>query len=784
MITIDLLPQSEKLAPEDPWGLAQRPLYHQYRTALALKNLEAHLVLNSYDTGAGKTRAALLHLFALEGQRKDTLFIAPTNALIGQHTADIRSFVAAHNLPFKVIDVTAATIAEQRRKIILEGNYSDQQMRKGETLVRLLRNYREFYPGEYQRQNLIFVVNPDIFYYALMFQHQSHDQRNLFESFLTSFSYIVIDEFHYYDQKQLAFFLFFFKLSQKMGYFEYGGRQICLLSATPNPPVINYLDKLFGDKWRHISPDNEPPESAVLAAIPALAPLTLHLEAGDMRSWGQSNRAQLQDWIKQGQDGAIISDALRRINQLYADLRERFAEAQLGRITGPEPEDKRQTATHRPLILATPTVDIGYNFEKANKPRQNIDFLICEARYGDDLIQRIGRAGRVLGKPETDLASTAVGLLNENALAALSSYDGQTLSRSEFKAIIHQHNDHLPHKHTLTGYIKSWAVTELFYPIYRADKMVQPDEQPLLEELFEDLRDLFDARRGTFRSLGFYFHKHYRRKVWLQETKKSVPLNKETAEHAADWFTYHGMGQEWTADALLPHLADERVIGSPERQEALRQFVQSQAQLTQSLFNFRDSFQGPTTIIADPHNLFSSEPINQYDLFHLVENYDVEWYENQAEFERLHGETDLKGPHYGRIKGHRDPRLTLELHYSTEQEREEFQAAYEGRPVALTSLTLRAREQKGDPYPLASRIQIALADQYLVALLIAPDMKGWAYRYLRNAPFYGRKLTINFPDRHGVEYTAYLGKAAWLAYPELQVAFKIRDRMKSDAIII
>jgi CRISPR-associated endonuclease/helicase Cas3 len=492
----------------------------------------------------------------------------------------------------------------------------------------------------------------------------------------------------------------------------------------------------------------------------------------------------LYQWIRQGQDGAIISDALRRINQLYDDLRSRFSETQMGRITGPEPEEKRQTATHRPLILATPTVDIGYNFEKVAKRRQNIDFLICEARYGDDLLQRIGRAGRVLGKPESDTPSTAIALLNSNAFDALRPYDGQTLSRDDFKAIVRQHSEYLPHKHTLTGYIKSWAVTELFYPIYRADKMVQPEEQPLLEELFQDLRDLFDARGSTFKSLSFYFRKHYYRQLWLQNTRQSIPFNRDTAEQVADWFTFHGMGTEWTADALLPHLANDRVIGIPERQAALRQFVQSQVQLTQSLFNFRDAFQGPTAVIADPAKLFSSEPINQYDLFHLVESYEVVWYENRAEFNHLHGDTDLEGQHYGRIKRHRDPRLTLSLHHEIDQDQEEFQSAYEGRPVALTGLAVRAHELKGDYFPLENRIQNCLKDQFIVALLIAPDMKGWAWRYLGNAPFYGRKLTINFNDRHGVEYTAYLGKAAWLAHAELQFAFRIRDRMKPDAIII
>src|SRR5690349_19380454 len=67
-------------------------LYHQVRTGDALQ--QAALVVNSYNTGTGKTRASLLHLFALDQRRHNVLFIAPTNALIRQHVEDIQTFVS------------------------------------------------------------------------------------------------------------------------------------------------------------------------------------------------------------------------------------------------------------------------------------------------------------------------------------------------------------------------------------------------------------------------------------------------------------------------------------------------------------------------------------------------------------------------------------------------------------------------------------------------------------------------------------------------------------------
>lgn len=783
MITLNLAGQSEKIAPENPWKLDPPPLYHQWKTAVSLQNPDTHLVVNSYNTGTGKTRAAFMRLFAINEQKKDVLFVAPTNALLSQHADDAREFVEQHNLDFKVIAITAATVRQYRDQIIDQGDYDD--LRKGETLFRLIRNYREFYPDDYRRQGLIFVVNPDIFYYALMFQYGGHDQRNLFQTFITKFNYIIIDEFHYYDQKQLAFFLFFFSISKKMGYFDRAGRKICLLSATPNQHVINYLNQLLGNNWQHIDPHNESPESAEYATKPTLTPLTLTLSDGKLLDWGLLHVDDVRQWIqKEDKDGAVISNSLRRVNQLYAIWRARHISIeQMRRITGPEPEDARRRATKCPLILATPTVDIGYNFKKEAKERQNIDFLLCETRFGDDLIQRIGRAGRVLGKSQIGIPSQAIALVKDTVVAALRPYDGQTITRAQFKTIIQENRDILPQKHNLTGYIRSWAITELFYPIYQAHRLSMQDEQPLMEELYQELRDLFGVRGGSFKSLSAYFRKYYYRQKWLRETKEHVPYNKQTAEYTADWLKFRGDG-EYTTTAIESHLTHENVLAFPEQKEALRHFVTEQVQLTESLFNFRDSFQPPTAVCYDPDHLLSSQNVNSYNILHIIESYDVQWFDNRAEFIRLCGDTPLEGAFYGRLRRHRDPLLSIELRYETNETREDFQRQWEGQPVALSGFELVARERGGDRASLNPLLADAMRKQFQTALFISEDMLGWAIAALKHSPFYSYKLTIDFYDRQGVPYSVYLGKAAWLAYPELQVAYKIRDRMKSEAIII
>jgi CRISPR-associated endonuclease/helicase Cas3 len=784
MITLHLTGETEKVGPESIWNMAQRPLYHQWRTATALRDDGVHLVVNSYNTGVGKTMAALSHLCRLDGRDNNVLFVAPTNALLHQHEEAVRSFVVLNQLDFHVVAVTAATLRAYQQELLERGDHVD--IRSGEALVRLIRNYREFHPDQTRRKGLIFVVNPDIFYYALMYQYRQHDARNLFQAFLSRFRYIIIDEFHYYDQKQLAFFLFFFAISLKLGYFEHAGRKICLLSATPNQHVITYLESLFSSHWRHISPDNEPPESNGLEEIATLTPLTLTLSSEWLEEWGATNAGQLIRSVLQDRlDGAIISNSLQRVNRLHALLRAHgLDDGTMRRITGPETQAERQIATKKPLILATPTVDIGYNFEKEAKPRQNLDFLICEARYGDDLIQRIGRAGRILGKAQQDVPSHATALISESALDALRLYDGRTLTRAHFKEIIRDSDAVLPQKHDLTGYIRTMAITEVFYPIYRSYRqMIIEDEKTLMEELYEDLRDLFGVRRGTFKSLSCYFRKYYYRQQWLKETRQSMSFNLKTAEYTADWLKYLGRGEFQAAD-IQPYLGDDTLLADPERQEALRRFVKEQVHLTTSLFNFRDSFQGPTAVFYDPNCLLSSEPVNNYDLLHIVRAYDVQWYSGRGEFLQLCGETELEGAVYGRLLGHRDPPLAIELYLDTGAYEEDFLPPREGRPVALSGIELAAREWGGALVPLDRRITQAIHDHYVTTLLIHPEQWGWVLRRLRNSPLYARNLTIDFLDRQQVPFKVFIGRAAWLAYPELQIINRISRTMKDEAIIL
>ncbi|MCP4183654.1 MAG: type I-D CRISPR-associated helicase Cas3', partial [Hyphomicrobiales bacterium] len=728
-------------------------------------------VMNTYNTGTGKTVASLLHLHDLRD--KNVLFIAPTNALIQQHSEDIQEFVDARNLEFKVQPITAKTV----RGI-------EQSNRPGRTLHHFIRNYLK-YEDDTRRRPLILVTNPDIYYYALFDQYGQHDQRNLFEDFMLRFDYIVIDEFHYYDSKQLANFLFVLAMYDQFGYFDdtYHQRKICLLSATPTSHVRDYLDSIFGNRWTTIAPHNEPPESDDLDMIPSLAPLTLTLMPGELNAWAQENSTQLVSWLDAGQDGAMISSSLWRVNAAREALLPAISDKRMRRITGPETAVSRKYATRAPLILASPTVDIGYNFAKANKMRQNIDFLICDARFGDGLLQRIGRAGRVLGKTQTDRPSHAIAILPDTAIENLKTLDGQTMSRAAFNEQINN-CEALPAKHQLTQYISSHAITECFYPIFKLGATVLPEYHDELENLFLRVRNLFAPRsQQTYKGLKGYYFKYQKRQQWLKNGKKRIPHDKATAVHVCDWLEWLS-NTKYTVDYIKPQLP--QILEDAEQQQRLRNFVTSQNTITKALFNFRDSFQGPTAVIHDPNHHLSSEDINSYDLFHLLRHYQLSPQFSETQFKREFGDTNLAGDYYFQIKGWREEKISLAYRYKSKDDQNEFEERWCRRPVGLSGLKIQAKQQ-GNPVHglLDSEIVNALTESCLPVMIISPDDTGMTISRLRGTAVWSKPLTVTFPNGTVEEhYRIFFGKDAFFAHAELRGYFYQKQQQQSDAIII
>jgi CRISPR-associated endonuclease/helicase Cas3 len=781
-VKLTLLGQSEKIASVDPYNMRSHLLYHQWRTVEALRR--APLVMNTYNTGTGKTRASLLQLFHLPRDGEShVLFIAPTNELLHQHFNDIREFVLEHELPYRVLEVNARLLRQLAEPDVVD--------RQGERLTRLLRNPLEYHeqlgiePTDQRKLSLILVTNPDLFYYALYWQFALSDQRNLFQTFVTRFRYVVIDEFHYYNTKQMANFLLFMILSREFGYFTPGAdeapeRQFCLLSATPDEQICRYLDLVFGtDGWVSVSPDNEPQEASVLDQAPVLAPLQLTIQAGTVNDFAQTSATTIRTWLQDQQDGALISGALWRVNQAYAALRGTIAETNMGRITGAQPMEERRKDQFKALILATPTVDIGYNFLKHEKARQNLDFVIFDARFHDEFIQRMGRAGRVLGKIQTNIPAWAIALMDEEAVASFAPLHGQELTRHEFTAFLTTHSTILQ-RDDFSAYLRAGGMVENVYPILRAREMFARSDEAVLERVFDAVKSVFAAEtKWSYPKMLGYWSRFWKLERWLNKPNESrLPDNSQLMAEFLGW----SMNQPIATKDVQENFT--QLVGQKELRNSFRLWCEMQYALTRAHFSFRDNFSGPVAWVYDPQHLLSSATATEYDLIHVIENYLYESLAVEAFVQRT-GEKPPPEALCVYLHGHREQRQRVTLHWRhlpkllhDEWDETTFERAFAaGEPVALRGILLRAHE------PLPDRMRAAIQSIHLIAFLTPTALVGPFLRILQPRGIYSRDLYVQVRNRE-VKYAAVLGANALLIAPLIRWAFGLHQRQTDTAMIL
>ncbi len=643
---------------------------HQIDTYKA--NQEFDIVLNSYPTGTGKTKASLLHL--IDKPYDNALFIAPTNELISQHCKDIKEFVKTVNLTHNIIEINAKILQS-----VMEGN---KFPRKGEAFYRLLSNplSEDFIDIlNLRKENIdysspyILVTNPDIFYYSMMFLYNHNDKRNIFQEVFTKFNYIVIDEFHYYSPKQLSFFLFFFTLSLKFGYFKDNKRKVSILTATPLPQVKEYFDRLEkeGLKFKVLSPEKVEPTE--VNSIQALTSVKLIFYSSD-NSFSENitnNLSFLKNKKSENQDGAIISNSLININDCKYIL-ERNNINDFGMITGVTDKEDRNLSKIKSLILATPTVDIGYNFDK-DKNRQNIDYLIFDYKYEDQFWQRLGRAGRVLSKSEKSNMSEVMVFTDNDTVVKLREYFKENEQISREKLAIYTKSN-FKKREDFYNYIESYGITEMAKPLEEIKYIFSKDKEYIIT------KDLFDSMCNIFvgKNISYYhkIQKFYRRFLSLE---KAI----EVIEKSPRDISIEAMNE-------FQNLYTSKDRKSLMNIKSFENFLNEEYFFIKGLYNFRESFQGITVLVYDPKSLmgFSSEKAFKYDLFHLLKYYDLKFFSSKSDFLKSSKLKDLnyKEDFYCEIIDRLEDNQSISFAHTSELDEDFFEYRYLNKITAKNNI--------------------------------------------------------------------------------------------------
>ena len=585
-------------------------LQHQVDVFEAAKTHD--IILDLAPTGTGKTKAGLSVI--KHNSDRNAVYIAPTNALIEQQTVAAESFIQQAGLPHIVKAASAKQIKDWPSDRISN--------RSGEKLYNVLREPATIFP-ECQNKPILLVTNPDIFYYATFFAYGKLDRSNIASEFYSSFSTVIFDEFHLYDAKQLVSLLFYMTLSHIFGYFD-NNRKIVLLTATPEEAcdiALNTLEK-NGVKIKRIDGKENSKN-----LIPSQTPLNLTIIKRPEKN-EQLISEICQEVIRRlqqypDQNGAVILDAKHIIGKISTKLNEQGYGDYCRRITGDISSDERKIAAQKQVILATQTVDVGFNFEKNPEPsRQNLDWLIFSSRDRFSFWQRLGRVGRVLGKQETDISSEAIAYLPEKAweqgIEQLDTSGGRQALFEMLKFL-----DCLK-RPFLDIYWKSEAFLEIAKPLLELETVLAGLPQ---EDLVINLYETLQAVLGGNKEWNYYRQR-------IRVIQGAINISEHSLQKLQKDWQYIKNGQSFVMSFLRANYPEdyESIQDQTNSIEAVETLIKQDKELAQGileyaqilkasyapLFRFRDSLFENVKVIDHNYLLLDEIGETNLDPIHLL----------------------------------------------------------------------------------------------------------------------------------------------------------------------
>jgi CRISPR-associated endonuclease/helicase Cas3 len=597
------------LTPPSDIAFMGQALQHQVDVYEAAKNHD--IILDLAPTGTGKTKAGLSVL--KYNRDRNAVYIAPTNALIEQQTEAAKKFVQAAGLPHVVEAASAKDIRKWPNDRV--GN------RSGEKLYNVLREPATIFP-ECGGKPLLLVTNPDIFYYAAFFQYDPKDRGNLAHVFYSSFATVIFDEFHLYDAKQLVSLFFYLALSKEFRYFEYN-RKVVLLTATPEPACEAALERLemAGVKIARIDGEKET-EYLKPSQTSVSLELRKRLDKNELIAEIAKEVIQRIEHTP-NHYGAVILDSLDQINRLNDQLKDAGYENFCGRITGVIESQSRHRSAQKQVILATSTVDVGFNFERDNAPeRQNLDWLIFSTRDRFTFWQRIGRVGRVLGKAQTSISSEAIAYLPEQAweqgIENLDCLGGRVALKQTLESL------DCMKRPFLEIYWRSEAFLEIAKPLLELETALDGlPEQSLVIQLYATLQTVLGGKRDW---------DFYRKRMKIINGAENI-TNKKVNEIQKDWKYIKG-GQSFVMSYLRAYCPEDydNIKSGEFTQEQLKSVISRDRELAENLkeyakilkasytplFRFRDSL-FENVKINDPKGLLLDDSgETRVDPIHLL----------------------------------------------------------------------------------------------------------------------------------------------------------------------
>ncbi|PSJ72486.1 type I-D CRISPR-associated helicase Cas3' [Sphingobacteriales bacterium UPWRP_1] len=240
-------------------------------------------------------------------------------------------------------------------------------------------------------QSDLLITNPDILNFAMHggyhatgnYKKQGDTE---FRTFIQKFQYVIFDEYHLYDEAQIANILTMVKFYELTFAPADKALKFFFVSATPEPKLKNILEQEnypFQEIIEEIT--NQPHNARAIHGILE----TTFVHAPNVNELIQAYIPQIQEQLKNGNKTLIILDRLRDVQELAQNLTTVFPHYTIYQSTGyiDKTEDHNQKIAQAHLILATNKAEVGVNYD--------VTYCIMQpGRFYQNFVQRFGRVAR------------------------------------------------------------------------------------------------------------------------------------------------------------------------------------------------------------------------------------------------------------------------------------------------------------------------------------------------------------------------------------------------------
>jgi len=444
-------------------------------------------------TGAGKTFAFMLPIIYAKSQNSVTpprgLVIAPTNALVEDMNNTFKDIV-------KVEKVTGSTLQKhgiERPKELLE---------------------------KVKSANIV-VTNPDIVNFVIHGGYHtgsSGRRRHILNfqdwtEFFGKIDYIVVDEYHLYDEEQIANILVWLMTTEKFFDIKW-----FFISATPEPILLKILNeqRIEYEEIRQKLADSE--RSRVIQGIQKIQFIGVS-RSNSLYKWlfnGDKIRDEVKDRIfkatKTGKKAFFLFNSLREAKMAENKMRRIFSKEKIGVNTGFETRQKyfNFDPEKYDIILTTSKAEVGVNY-----PVQLA--YIDSGRYLRNFLQRVGRIGR--GDKESEIYCITSVPVVENIKRYLK--NNANVSYYEFIDVLNRSFEDLKLKEeripvfvgallwsvyiALGSYKRKSSISGLTekFPyskiLFKLDAQIEKAKRNMDEDVYENLKIFWDSFKSSFR---------------------------------------------------------------------------------------------------------------------------------------------------------------------------------------------------------------------------------------------------------------------------------------------